>query len=46
MRVNAEKLKLRQAEVLFFGHMATDKGLKVDTSKVRAIAEIPAPTDK
>ena len=33
-------------EVLFIGHMATDKGLEVDPAKVRAISEMPAPTDK
>ena len=26
--------------------MATDKGLEVDPAKVRAISEMPAPTDK
>ena len=32
--------------MLFIGHMATDKGLEVDPAKVRAISEMPAPTDK
>ena len=41
VRLNAEKMKLGQHEVLFISHMATDKGLKVDPSKVRAIAEMP-----
>ena len=46
VRLNAEKLKLRQSHVLFIGHMATDQGLEVDPAKVRAISEMPAPTDK
>ena len=28
--LNSEKLKLRQSQVLFIGHMATDQGLEVD----------------
>mgnify|MGYP001792690880 CR=1 FL=1 len=35
VRLNAEKLKLSQPEVIFIGHMATDKGLKVDPLQVR-----------
>ena len=46
VRLNPEKLKLRQSQVLFIGHMATDQGLEVDPAKVRAIIEMPAPTDK
>ena len=33
-------------EVLFIGHIAMDKGLRVDPAKVRAISEMTAPTDK
>ena len=29
----------------FIGHITTDKGLRVDPAKVRAIREMPAPTD-
>ena len=46
VRLNPEKLKLRHSQVLFIGRMATDKGLEVDPAKVRAISEMPAPTDK
>ena len=41
--LNAEKLHLRQSSVPFIGHVATDQGLKPDTTKVRAIAEMPSP---
>ena len=34
IRLNDEKLKLRQSEVLFIGHLATDNGLRVDPAKV------------
>ena len=46
VRLNPEKLKLRQSQVLFIGHVATDQGLKVDPAKVRAVVEMPPPTDK
>ena len=44
--LNDEKLKLRQSEVLFIGHIMTDKGLRVDPAKFRAFVEMPTPTDK
>lgn len=34
VRLNPEKLKLRQSQVLFIGHMATDQGLEEDPAKV------------
>ena len=46
LKLNAEKLKLRQPEVSFIGHIATGEGLKVDPGKVKAIREMPALTDK
>ena len=45
-RLNKEKFKLRQSEVMFVGYVATDKGLRVDPDKVRAVVEMPTPTDK
>ena len=46
VKLNTDKLDLRQKEVPFIGHIATDEGLHVDQAKVRAISEMPAPTDK
>ena len=46
VKLNTDKLNLRQTEVPFIGHVATDQGLRVDPAKVRAIIEMPAPTDK
>lgn len=45
IKLNTEKVKLRLHKVPFIGHIATDKGLCVDPNKVRAIAEMPPPTD-
>ena len=34
VRMNADKVKLRMTEVPFIGHVATDKGLCADPTKV------------
>ena len=44
--LNADKLNLRQPEISFIGHITTAQGLRVDPTKVQAITEMPAPTDK
>ena len=46
LHLNPDKLRLKQSEVPFIGHIATDKGLKVDPAKVQAIVDMPPPTDK
>ena len=46
VKLNMDKLHLRHTEVPFIGHVATDQGLRIDPAKVRAIIEMPAPTDK
>ena len=46
LKLNVDKLKLRQTEVFFIGHVATGGGLRVDPAKVKAIREMPSPTDK
>ena len=43
--LSADKIQLRQTEVPFIGHVATPHGLKPSPSKVKAIKEMPAPTD-
>uniref|UniRef100_A0A8C7YWC8 Gypsy retrotransposon integrase-like protein 1 n=1 Tax=Oryzias sinensis TaxID=183150 RepID=A0A8C7YWC8_9TELE len=45
IKLNAEKLKLRQKEVAYIGHLLTADGLKIDPEKVRAINEMPQPAD-
>ena len=46
LKLNTEKIRLRQRGVSFIGHVATDTGLRVDPAKVKAIVEMPAPTNK
>lgn len=46
IRLNKDKLKLRQKEVVFMGHVIGEGGLKVDESKIEAIKNMPTPTDK
>ena len=45
VKLNAEKVQLQLSKVSFIGHIATDQGLCADPSKVRAITEMPPPTD-
>ena len=46
LKLNIEKLKLRQTEVSFIGPIATSEGLQADPAKVETIRNMPAPTDK
>lgn len=41
LKLNTEKLKLRQIQVSFIGHVATGDGLQVDPAKVKAIRDMP-----
>ena len=41
LKLNNEKLKLRQPQVPFIGHVATPEGLCVDPHKVQAIQDMP-----
>ena len=45
IHLNAEKARLRKHQVPFIGHIASGEGLKVDPTKVRAVCEMPPPTD-
>ncbi|KAK7899105.1 hypothetical protein WMY93_019958 [Mugilogobius chulae] len=45
IKLNADKFKLRKEEVPYIGHLLTSEGLKVDPEKVRAVTEMPAPTN-
>ena len=46
LKLNKNKLKLRQAEVKFMGHVISKDGLKPDPEKVSAIKNMPKPTSK
>ena len=43
IRLNSNKVQLRRQEVPFIGHVATDKGLRADPTKVDAITRMPRP---
>ena len=46
LKLNKSKVKLRQAEVKFMGHVISKDGLKRDSDKVTAIKNMPKPTSK
>ena len=46
LKLNSEKLTLTQTEAAFIGHVASGDGLRVDPAKVKAVLEMPAPTDR
>ena len=46
LKLNPGKLKLRVSEVSYVGHLLASEGLKPDPEKIRAIKEMPAPTNK
>ena len=45
LKLNPEKIKLRQQEVPFIGHLLTPQGLIPDPAKVEAIVNMRVPTD-
>ena len=45
VRLNPDKMQLRISEIPRIGHVATGEGLRVDPRKVRAITDMPRPTD-
>jgi len=45
VKLNDKKFQLRQSEVPFIGHVASNRGLQVSADKVRAILDMPVPTD-
>ena len=46
VRFNFDKLQLRVSEVKYLGTIITADGMKPDPDKVRAIMDIPTPTEK
>lgn len=45
IRLNPEKMKLRQKSVPFLGHVITSEGLKPDPAKVEAVLKLQQPND-
>ena len=46
VKFNKEKVLYKVSSVNYMGHIVTSEGVKVDNAKVKAIAEMPPPTDK
>lgn len=46
LKFNIKKLNLRRKEVKFMGHVLTSNGLKPDPDKIKAVTEMPKPTNK
>ena len=45
IKLNSDKFKLRRESVPYIGHLLTAEGLRIDPEKVRAVRELPRPTD-
>ena len=45
LKLNPDKSKIRQPEVLYIGHVLTGDGVRPDTSKIEAITKMPKPED-
>ena len=45
LKLSAEKIQLQQTEAHFIGHVLSGKGLRIDNMKVKAIVEMPPPSD-
>lgn len=43
LKLNKQKLRLRQKELPYMGHILTENGLKADNSKIQAIQKMPSP---
>ena len=46
LKFNSKKLNLRKPQVKYMGHVLSSEGLKPDSDKVKAVAEMPKPTCK
>ena len=46
IKLNAEKFQLRQQEVPYIGHLLTADGLQIDPEKIRAVRDMPPPTER
>lgn len=46
LKLNPNKIKLRVDEVRYVGHSLTLQGLQPDPEKIKAIIDMPPPTDK
>ena len=45
IKLNNNKVKLQYKEIPFLGHLISKDGLKPDPAKIKAVLEMPTPTD-
>jgi hypothetical protein len=45
IKLNEKKLELRKSQIAFMGHVVSSQGLQADPDKVKAIVDMPEPTD-
>ena len=46
IKLNSEKIQFRQKQVSYMGHIISSEGLRANPNKLKAINEMPPPTDK
>ena len=46
IKLNVDKMQFRKKEVTYMGHIVSSEGLGADPNKLKAINDMPAPTDK
>ena len=46
VKFNKDKIQLARSKVVFLGHFVSNEGLKLDPDKVKAISDMPEPTNK
>ena len=46
IKLNSDKMQFRRSEVNYLGHVISAEGLKIDPNKIKAIHEMPDPSDK
>ena len=46
MRLNKDKMQFKQQKVTYMGHVITSDGVQADPNKIKAILNMPIPTDK
>ena len=46
IKLNAEKIQFRQKQVSYMGHIISSEGFQADPNKLKAVNEMPPPTNK
>ena len=46
LKLNKDKCQIEKTEIKYIGHILSKDGLKADPDKIKAVLDMPAPTDK